>query len=100
MAEWLKAAVLKTVVALRLPGVRIPLSLQILIKPAKSAGFFCFIDIEIDNLSCFSEFEGVYPDTNQEPSPQKWRIFEPFSFTQRNYLKIPGSTAIFVSILS
>ena len=28
MAEWLKAAVLKTVVALRLPGVRIPLSLQ------------------------------------------------------------------------
>lgn len=27
MAEWLKAAVLKTVVALRLPGVRIPLSL-------------------------------------------------------------------------
>jgi hypothetical protein len=28
MAERLKAAVLKTVVALRLPGVRIPLSLQ------------------------------------------------------------------------
>ena len=40
MAEWLKAAVLKTVVALRLPGVRIPLSLLMSSKPAMSAGFF------------------------------------------------------------
>ena len=46
MAEWLKAAVLKTVVAATLPGVRIPLSLQVIIFLFVSKKeIFIFIEI-------------------------------------------------------
>jgi hypothetical protein len=45
MAEWLKAAVLKTVDALRYPGVRIPLSLlEVCYNRKNFANYFFFLD--------------------------------------------------------
>ena len=50
MAEWSNAAVLKTVVRSRVPGVRIPLSPQTKTNPPEQSGGFLFEEGEDESL--------------------------------------------------
>jgi hypothetical protein len=69
VAEWFKAAVLKTVEAGRLPGVRIPSSPPVLTHPPSfpkiSAHFLCRIDG--GEKACDAEFDACGKSNGMRP---------------------------------